>query len=113
MTTLPLYDSIIKGVPTKELTVKQKNELICNIEKINSDGIELVYCLIVAYYTNNDGDEAIELPYESTKKEKDITFTIDNFPKKLKQLIYKFLNMHIQTMKEEEGREEFQTELEL
>ena len=46
MSGFPLYDNLIKDLPKKDLSVKEKEEFIRNIKKINMDGRELVYVLI-------------------------------------------------------------------
>ena len=47
MSGFPLYDNLSKDLSAKkDLTVKQKTDLIKNINLIDQDGQELVYALI-------------------------------------------------------------------
>ncbi len=99
----PFYDSMIKDVKNKDLTMKQKDEFITKVNKIDENGIELVYALIRIYEMQHEENSGtFKLPYSGKYIEKNnIQFDFDQFPVKLKQILYKFINIHIKKMEEE------------
>ena len=103
MSNFPFYDSIMKDIKNKDLTLKQKNEFITNINKIDSDGAELIYALIrIFQLQNEDNPLTCILPYSGRfLKKNEMQFDLNEFPNKLKQLLYKFLTMHIKKMDED------------
>jgi len=107
MAKFPLYDNFIKQLDENckenDLQQEQKEELIKNIKIIDKKGSELIYALLRTYQMHNSGNMS-EIPFDGTKKKENIKFDLENFPFELKHLIYKFVQMHIQTMKEEQGR---------
>ena len=103
MSNVPIYDSIIKDVKNKDLTVKQKNEFISNVNNIDADGNELIYVLIRVYQLKND-DNPISciLPYSGRFLMKNqIQFDLNELPNKLKQLLFKFMVLHLAKMEED------------
>ena len=113
MSGFPLYDSLIKDLSgKKDLTVKQKTELIKNLNLIDQDGQELVYALIYYYYINNEtNNESNITPYKGKTQEtpsnlQNITWNLGNFPIKLRVLLHNFLTMHIKKLAEDDKREE-------
>lgn len=107
MTSFPLYDSLIKGISTKNLLVKQKNELISNIINFDQSGSELIYTLI-RFYGKNDNNDS-ELPYEAEKVDGKVVFDLEKMPNKLKQILYKFSVLHIENMNAEKRRNMIET----
>jgi hypothetical protein len=102
MSKFPLYDSLSKDLLDKDLTLPQKRVFIKRISKIDSNGHDLVYALIRMYQVeNNEENISFTLPYNGTFIDSDINFDLDKFPLNLKQIIYKFLGVHIEKMKEE------------
>ena len=106
MSKFPLYDSLSKDLSEKDLTPSQKRAFIKRVIKIDKNGHELVYALIRMYQVeNNEENTSFNLPYNGifvdTQKSRDISFDVDNFPIHLKQLLFKFLGVHIEKMKEE------------
>ena len=110
MTYFPLYDNLIQELPNKDLTLKQKDEFSKNILKIDTNGMELIYALIHFYFIRNESmSDIVDIPYSGTKIENendnyDITWEISNFPNKLRQLLYKFVSMHLKTITEQPNR---------
>lgn len=102
MSKFPLYDSLSKDIADVDLTTSQKRSFIKKILKIDQTGHELVYALIRMYQIEN-GEEnmSFTLPYSGTFVENDINFDLDKLPKKLKQILYKFIGVHLDKMKEE------------
>lgn len=113
MSGFPLYDNLSKDLSAKkDLTVKQKTDLIKNINLIDQDGQELVYALIYYYYINNEtiSDSNIP-PYKGKSQEtpsnlQNITWNLGNFPIKLRVLLHNFLTMHMKKLAEDGKREE-------
>ena len=113
MSGFPLYDNLSKDLSAKkDLTVKQKTDLIKNINLIDQDGQELVYALIYYYYINNETiNENNITPYkgktqETPKNLQNITWNLGNFPIKLRVLLHNFLTMHMKKLAEDGKREE-------
>lgn len=102
MSKFPLYDSLIKDIKQTDLTSQQKKSFLKKILKIDSNGQDLIYALIRMYQIEN-GEENIGfiLPYNGNYVENDIHFDLDKFPIDLKQILFKFLGVHIKKMKEE------------
>lgn len=113
MSGFPLYDNLSKDLSAKkDLTVKQKTDLIKNINNIDQDGKELVYALIYYYYINNETiNESNIPPYKGKSQEtpsnlQNITWNLGNFPIKLRILLHNFLTMHMKKLAEDGKREE-------
>lgn len=104
MSNFPIYDNLYKECKNKELTVKQKNEFISKIVNIDCEGAELIYALIRHYELNNDNLATYKLPYTGKYINNEIVFDLDDLPYKLKQILYKFLNMYINKMNEDKLR---------
>jgi hypothetical protein len=111
MSGFPLYDNLIKDLPKKDLTPKQKTDFITNISNIDLTGQELIYALVQFYYLCENSELSTNLPYKGIKEQKDnelynITWNLSDFPIKLRALLYKFMNMHLKTLQEEDTRNE-------
>lgn len=112
MSNFPLYDRLANDVKNKDLTIKQKDDFVKKIKKIDSNGTELIYALIrVFQLEDSDGINSFKIPYGGTHNGSDIIFDLNDLPNKLKQILYKFIKIHHNTMKEEsklnENREDF------
>ena len=106
MSDFPLYESLKKGLPKKDLTVKQKEDFIQKVQRIDISGKELVYVLICSHFEHTCGDnENMEIfPYGGISSEKNVNFDFSKFPIDLRQMLYKFILMHIKNMDEENLR---------
>lgn len=102
MNKFPLYDSLSKNIPNKDLTASQKRSFVKKIKQIDSNGRELLYVLIKIYEMNCEENQNLNLPYNGIYSGKDIIFDINNLPKKLRHILYKFLGMHLEKMKEDQ-----------
>lgn len=104
MTKFPLYDSLSKDISNKDLSVIQKRTFIKNVSSIDKNGCELIYALIKTFQIENkeENDINYSLPYKGEYNNNDIVFDLDNFPIKLKQILFKFVIVHLQKMKEEQ-----------
>lgn len=102
MGKFPLYDSLSKDIPNVDITPIQKRSFIKKISKIDKNGNDLVYALIRMHQVeNNEENISFILPYNGKFVDSDINFDLDKFPKYLKQILFKFLGVHIDKMKEE------------
>jgi len=106
MSKFPLYDSLSKDISSNDLTVTQKRSFVRRVSKIDTRGHELIYALIRMHQVeNNEKNTSFTLPYNGTFIETDINFDLDKFPSILKQILFKFLGVHIDKMKEEKSIE--------
>ena len=105
MSGFPLYDSLNKKNYKKDLTAKQKEEFIRNLNEADDNGTELVYALVQFYFLHNDTTDEVgnTLPYQGTKHEVtkgvfNVTWDFSKFPVKLRQILYNFLQLHIKNL---------------
>jgi hypothetical protein len=100
MSNFPLYDNLIKEVKNEDLTTKEKETLVKNIKSIDDNGNELLYVLIKVYQFNNEYETTTycTIPYDGKFVKKDIKFDLEKLPNKLKQIINKFVIMHMETI---------------
>ena len=112
MNFFPLYNNLIKDIPKKDITAKQKDEIIKNISKIDDNTKELIYVLI-QFYCNNNEKTKNNIPYNGNKKESinknvgiyDITWNLAELPIPLRQILYKFISLHMKQKDEDINRE--------
>lgn len=110
MSNFPLYDSLNRNLSKKDLTVKEKEEFLNKIENIDETGRDLVYALIQVYRIQNENDITLDiLPYkgireQTSKGKENVTWNFTDFPIKLRQILYKFIQMHTQSMEEDTVR---------
>lgn len=102
----PLYDSLNTNLPKKDLSVKQKEYFVNNVNNINISGKELIYVLIHTFYILNTDANTDEVPFKGIKNpvrtDKDnVSWNFTDFPIKLRHILYNFLTMHIKKMEEE------------
>jgi hypothetical protein len=103
MSKFPLYESLSKNILNTDLTQQQKKIFIKMFGKIDHSGQELVYALIRMYQMeNNEDDTSFVLPYNGKYTGTDINFNLENFPNNLKQILFNFLHIHLEKMKEEQ-----------
>lgn len=102
MSKFPLYDSLTKDIQQGDLSVTQKRTFIKRIEKIDINGYELIYGLIRMFQIeNNEEDTSFTLPYNGTRVENNMYFDLNVLPIKLRQILFKFVSIHLNKMKEE------------
>lgn len=113
MSLFPLYDMLNKEYPKKDLTVKQKEEFVSKIEKIDDTGRDLVYSLIQFYRIENEHEKLSDiLPYKgirevtSKKGKENLSWCFTDFPIKLRHILHTFIKMHVQSMEEEQSRQD-------
>ena len=96
-----LYNSLKDGCETKDLTIEQRDVFAKNIKDLDGKGQEMVYVLIKMFEMDETKITTDQLPYESKVVSKEIRLDLDKIPDKLKQMIFKFSNMHLKNMEEE------------
>lgn len=98
----PLYDNLSTDISSRDLTTKQKNDFMSKIKNIDDKGAELVYALIRVFQMENCSDNStFKLPYDGKYVNNDMKFDLNELPNDLKQILYKFVNIHTESMKEE------------
>lgn len=103
MSYFPLYTSLNINIPDKDLNVIQKNEFIKKMQKMDIETHELIYALIKCFFMeNNNNIDSFGLPYEGQLQKDKIEFDLLNLPFKLRQLLYKFINIHKKKILEDE-----------
>ncbi len=102
MNNFPLYDNLSKDLKNRDLLVKEKTDFVNKIKQIDQDGLDLIYALIRVYYVKNEENKTdFSLPYNGKYIKEDMKFDLDDFPIQLKQMIFKFIKIHIVKMEEE------------
>lgn len=105
----PLYNSLAKNINNKDLTIAQKKEFVSSMETFDTSGQELIYALIRVYQKENKDDTTYGGDVVTTDGDtKRITYDLDQFPNKLKQILYKFMKMHVKKMEEDRKMEQVQ-----
>ncbi len=106
MSSFPFYDIMMKDTKTADLTVKQKNDFLAKMLLIDKNGYELIYALIRVFEINNeDLPSSFKLPYSGKFIDKDMHFDLEKLPLKLRQVLYKFINVHLEKMEEEKNKQ--------
>lgn len=105
--TFPLYNDLVRDIKSKELTSKERNEFLTMIEKLDENGKELFYVLVFYYFSQSKQDNLFIFPYEGTYIKHqpecvDVSWDLNKFPPKLKQILYKFLMKHMAKLAEDE-----------
>ena len=100
----PLYSTIIKELEANKLytdtpiEMEQKQFIMNNIKKIDKQGYEYIYCLIVSFYLDTKQTNADNIPFEGKQLKTGIKFNLDDLPNKLQKIIYNFIEKN-QTQK--------------
>jgi hypothetical protein len=97
--SFPLYTSLITNLPTKDLTVLEKQALIKDIATLDTDAHELIYALIKSYYLEHSGGD--EIPYNGKIQKDRISFSLLDMPVKLRRLLYRFISLHVKKLAED------------
>lgn len=101
MSNFPLYDSLLIDTTHDDLTTKQKDEFIKLVKKIDPAGHELVYVLIRVYQIENSEDKStFKTPYGGKYVKTDLKFDLNELPNQLRQVLYKFVQIHVKSMNE-------------
>tara|TARA_B100000989_G_C19274516_1_gene357658 strand:+ start:258 stop:593 length:336 start_codon:yes stop_codon:yes gene_type:complete len=104
--SFPLYDRLAVDIPSKDLSVKQKTELIEKVNSIDQNGKELVYVLIQMYAKKNNINDLYPFKCDKTNETngENLSWNLTDIPQKLRHILHKFISMHTYNMEEEEIR---------
>jgi hypothetical protein len=99
----PLYDILSTDAKNKDMNIDKKKDFINKIGKMDQNGLDIIYVLIHKYYNiNKETDD--DIPYkgysEGLETSKNITWNYNNFPNKLKHMLYIFINLHIKKLED-------------
>ena len=100
MTSFPLFDNLLKDAVDKDLNVEEKEKFTEKIKKMDKNGYELLYTLIKIYQVQEGDPSSFIIPYNGKQLKSGVRFDLDSFPNRLKQILYKFLNLHLSSMEE-------------
>jgi hypothetical protein len=108
MSNFPLYADLLKKVPKKDLTAKQKIDVINTIKNMDKSGREIVYALIRSHQLENTSDLTTNTlpPYSGYVTNGNPTFDFNDFPIPLRHILYKFANIQRISKKDDEIRDE-------
>ena len=97
-----------KTIKEEEITVKQKDKFIKLVKDIDEYGSELIYALIRFYQLENSDDKStFKLPYGGKFVKHDMKFDFNELPNNLKHILFKFIQIHVKTLKEENTLTEY------
>ena len=96
MTSFPLYTTLSQNLVAKDLTVLQKNDFVKKIATLEPEAHELIYALIKCYYIEKESGDSITIPYNGKLDKDCINFNLLSLPLQLRQMLYKFVNLHKQ-----------------
>ena len=111
MSSFPLYDNLKKDIPKKDLTIKQKEELINVVLKMDDNTKEIIYVLIQYYNSEcNTSKYSDDIPFNAIKKENsatdcDVSWSLTDIPIPLRQMLYKFMLADMKSKAEELPRD--------
>jgi hypothetical protein len=75
---------------------------LSKIKNIDDNGAELVYALIRVFQMENSTDNStFKLPYDGRYVKNDMKFDLNQLPNELKQILFKFVNLHAESMEEQ------------
>jgi hypothetical protein len=101
------YNSLINNISTKDLNLLQKKDFIKKVERLDQEGRELFFFLIHCYseqHSTKKKKKKYVCPYNGQQSKNSLAYNLLDFPNELKQLLYRFISMHIQKMEEENDR---------
>lgn len=105
MEEFPLYNVFYNKAIDKDLTKSQKTDFLEKIDRLDDKGYELAFVLITIYsdkHPNKKNNDII--PYSGQCTGRDLKFEYKNIPLKLRQMLYKFITAHLETMEENSKR---------
>jgi hypothetical protein len=105
MSNFPLYDSLVSDTTHDDITVKQKDEFMKLVKKMDAYGHELLYVLIRVYQIENSDDKStFKTPYGGKFVKTDLKFDLNELPNQLKQVLFKFAQKHSSSMIENKNK---------
>lgn len=104
MEEFPLYNVFYRKCIDKDLNKQEKKDFLEKIQELDDKGYELAFVLIKIYGDAHAKETTDIVPYKGTCMGRDIKFEYKNIPFRLRQMLYKFIIAHIETMKENDKR---------
>ena len=108
MANFPLYNNLLDTTNKIDLTSEEKDIFKDKIKKLDVDGYEKIYAIIRIFHNENNNDSSnFNLPYGGiilVNNKDEIRFDLEKLPFQLKQILYKFINLHTTIMEEEKNR---------
>ena len=104
MEEFPLYTVFYKKSIDKDLNKAEKKEFLEKIQQLDDKGYELAFVLIKIYSDSHSTKMEDIVPYSGICTGRDIKFEYKNIPFRLRQMLYKFITAHIETMEENNKR---------
>lgn len=98
----PLFAHLKNELPedTEALPISKRTELVEKIKELNDQGCSLVYALIRYYQIYEQNTDAVDMPFGMKKVKSGCRFCVEELPPLLQNLIYRFVDLHLQTQKE-------------
>lgn len=90
----PLFNQLYKDTQDKDLSTSQKKTFLNKLDRMDQEGVNLMYALILAYQEESENTRTL-IPYNGKKDDKNIVFNLENLPNHLRQILHKFVLMHI------------------
>lgn len=110
-TTFPLYNTLMAELPERDLSLLEKKDFMRKITNLDQDAYELIYVLIKCFSCEKEtSSDTLSLPFGGKLTDGKIEFDLQKFPKKLRQLLYKFLCLHGKKVEEDENMQKIYTE---
>ena len=106
MNEFALYNTLSQNIPTKDLNPTQKTKLVNVIKDLDENATELVYALIKYHHLNDTKPSDIYNHKKTNVRaaKVDISWNLSDLPIKLRNILYKFVTLEEQRMKESENR---------
>lgn len=102
MNNFPLYTTLSSKLPSKDLTVKQKNEIVKQIASFGEEQHKIIYTLIRCYYLDKDRGDFLSLPYGAhLSKLNTVEIDLLELPIPLRHILFKFITIHEKRLEEE------------
>lgn len=96
----PIYGTLFKDSEDRDLSIAQKNAFIKKLQIIDQSGMDLIYAIIMLYYIEHEDVTTHIVPYGGKFEGDSLQFNLDNLPNKLRQMLNKFVIIHIKSMNE-------------
>lgn len=102
MSSYPLYHTLNKNIPAKDLSVTQKQNLKDKIGSCTDSDVKKAIVMLIAEHATVKQDLDVKLlaqkkggalPYKMTQTKDDVSFDIENLPIELRWILLKFLNV--------------------
>jgi hypothetical protein len=109
MNSFPLYNRIVNNVPNCDLTQTERDFFSENIKNMDDLGKELIFVLIFQFSAENKKKGKNKIPYKGKREANNndisnFTWNLQDLPITLRQMLLKFMKMHLITMEEERSR---------